>query len=66
MLEFIRCKPIGSIFITKLAGEGFFTASTFDVTGRRRPKAGANLQAQLVGGPVDGGVRHHVAARASQ
>jgi hypothetical protein len=29
---------------------------TFDVTGRRRPKAGANLQAQLAGGPVDGGV----------
>ena len=31
---------------------------TFDVTGRRRPKAGANLQAQLAGGPVDGGVGH--------
>ena len=33
---------------------------TFDVTGRWRPKAGANLQAQLAGGPVDGGVGHHV------
>ena len=32
---------------------------TFDVTGRRRPKAGTNLQAQLAGGPVDGGVGHH-------
>jgi len=29
---------------------------TFDVTGRLRPKAGANLQAQVAGGPVDGGV----------
>ena len=39
---------------------GLFEESlTFYVTGRRRPKAGANLQAQLAGGPVDGGVGHH-------
>ena len=36
---------------------------TFDVTGRRRPKAGANLQAQLAGGPVDGGVGRQMAEK---
>jgi len=30
--------------------KGFSTASTFDITGLRMPKAGANLQAQLAGG----------------
>jgi hypothetical protein len=34
MLEFIRCKRIGSIFIVKLAGEGYFTASTFELDGK--------------------------------
>ncbi|CQR29485.1 hypothetical protein ACO7_180042 [Thiomonas arsenitoxydans] len=32
---------------------------TFDVTGRRRSKAGASLQAALAGGPVDGGAGRH-------
>jgi hypothetical protein len=36
MLEFIRCKRIGTIFIVKLAGEGYFTASTFEFTGAAR------------------------------
>jgi hypothetical protein len=33
MLEFIRCKRIGTIFIVKLAGEGYFTASTDKFSG---------------------------------
>ena len=36
---------------------------TLGVTGRQRPKAGANLQAQLAGGPADGGVRRLTGAR---
>jgi hypothetical protein len=35
MLEFIRCKRIGTIFIVKLAGEGYFTASTDKFSGWR-------------------------------
>ena len=37
MLEFIRCKRIGTIFIVKLAGEGYFTASTPDPAVRLFP-----------------------------
>jgi hypothetical protein len=36
MLEFIRCKPIGSNFIINLAREGFFTASTDKFSGLTR------------------------------
>ena len=39
MLEFIRCKRIGTIFIVKLAGEGYFTASTLERDVRRAPHA---------------------------
>jgi hypothetical protein len=45
MLEFIRCKRIGSIFIVKLAGEGYFTASTFEFSGQQN--------AQLFDGPLE-------------
>jgi hypothetical protein len=33
MLEFVRCNPIESIFIIQLAGERFFTASTYKFSG---------------------------------
>ena len=36
-----------------------FLDLTFDVTGGRKPQAGANPTAQLLGRPVDGGVRVH-------
>jgi hypothetical protein len=39
MLEFIRCKRIGTIFIVKLAGEGYFTASTDKFSGERSESA---------------------------
>jgi hypothetical protein len=49
MLEFIRCKLMGSIFIVKLAGEGYFTASTYSAASGVKPKKPRKPLHQMAG-----------------